>query len=745
MKASDIPTLFGDPRPPETLGNLYSKAFGRFLSGPDVNGTARLVSCYVSEIADLVVFEIDVVLPQHPYEDIRETELIGCLFSNKKDCRPDVLSLRDDFPRLPHQNLGNSGGARSLCLDTTSWNESKFQWSPSSFLEAIRGWLAKAASGTLHARGQPREPLMAAPGGYLILPANADLYSSEKVIIEGNLEEKPVVMWARDDGSAKVPGRGRFRVVCFETPAREHGIIEFLPQNLRELEQLCERSNFDLRQALTENLKTGAIDGKIQGNEFSFNILLVLHHDVTGMESPDVIDHEEWAFMIGEVAVLGRALGVVDSFEGKFVPLMGPAIPLAQEIEGIQVQPVALFRRLNESRSLAASGVKNPYPSVAVIGVGSLGSKVLEVLVRQGLCKASLIDDDLFFPHNTARHSLPGLAVGYKKAFAFAQHLAGIHDPDEIGKSSAFTPIEENFSKITSEELNTALAAADCVLDFSASVSVSRELSARNNIPRCFCAFLTPGADTLFVHQEDGARKTRLDWLELIALRAICEKEKLSHAYTRNSSEIWYGGPCREVSTILPNQNVSLFSAACAGFFTKHHHSPAARCVAYCMDSETMALEAIEIETTEPHIVNTDGWIVKYDDVLVANLKAMRASKLPNETGGVILGAFDREGKICSAVIASDSPSDSKAWPSGYIRGVDGLEKFVTDAGHRTAGQLQYIGEWHSHPRNYPTSPSDTDREALRTLSEKMGREGLPAVMFIVGDDPHPSVSLGLA
>jgi len=94
-------------------------------------------------------------------------------------------------------------------------------------------------------------------------------------------------------------------------------------------------------------------------------------------------------------------------------------------------------------------------------------------------------------------------------------------------------------------------------------------------------------------------------------------------------------------------------------------------------------------------------------------------------------------------VIASHSPSDSKAWPEGYIRGAYGLEKFVEEARNLTANQLQYVGEWHSHPRNCPTAPSSTDREALRILCAAMGREGLPAVMFIVGDDPQLSVSVG--
>ncbi len=34
--------------------------------------------------------------------------------------------------------------------------------------------------------------------------------------------------------------------------------------------------------------------------------------------------------------------------------------------------------------------------------------------------------------------------------------------------------------------------------------------------------------------------------------------------------------PCREVPTMPPNQNVSMFAAASAGVFTKHHAFPLA-------------------------------------------------------------------------------------------------------------------------------------------------------------------------
>jgi integrative and conjugative element protein (TIGR02256 family) len=53
----------------------------------------------------------------------------------------------------------------------------------------------------------------------------------------------------------------------------------------------------------------------------------------------------------------------------------------------------------------------------------------------------------------------------------------------------------------------------------------------------------------------------------------------------------------------------------------------------------------------------------------------------------------------------------------------------------KTAGMLEYIGEWHSHPRNSSTRPSDFDRKAFDWLTALMSKDGLPAIMMIAGDE----------
>jgi Prokaryotic homologs of the JAB domain len=80
------------------------------------------------------------------------------------------------------------------------------------------------------------------------------------------------------------------------------------------------------------------------------------------------------------------------------------------------------------------------------------------------------------------------------------------------------------------------------------------------------------------------------------------------------------------------------------------------------------------------------------------------------------------------------SPIDSVEYPTAYIRGCRGLEDQVREAERKTAYQLQYIGEWHSHPAGHACRPSDDDRTLLTWLTYHMGADGLPGVVVIVGD-----------
>ncbi|MEW5789653.1 MAG: ThiF family adenylyltransferase [Pseudomonadota bacterium] len=63
---------------------------------------------------------------------------------------------------------------------------------------------------------------------------------------------------------------------------------------------------------------------------------------------------------------------------------------------------------------------------VAVIGLGSIGSKVAEILLRSGVFRFVLVDGDVMLPANLERHTLDWRDVGFRKAEAVQRRLRHI-------------------------------------------------------------------------------------------------------------------------------------------------------------------------------------------------------------------------------------------------------------------------------------------------------------------------------
>jgi proteasome lid subunit RPN8/RPN11 len=48
--------------------------------------------------------------------------------------------------------------------------------------------------------------------------------------------------------------------------------------------------------------------------------------------------------------------------------------------------------------------------------------------------------------------------------------------------------------------------------------------------------------------------------------------------------------------------------------------------------------------------------------------------------------------------------------------------------------QLEYVGEWHSHPDGCSCLPSDDDGKVFMWMTDRMSAAGLPALMTIIGE-----------
>ncbi len=244
---------------------------------------------------------------------------------------------------------------------------------------------------------------------------------------------------------------------------------------------------------------------------------------------------------------------------------------------------------------------------------------------------------------------------------------------------------------------------------------------------------MVPKGDSLAVAIEDQARKVRLDWLEMLHYRAVLNTPQLAAGFQVGDDLVRYGNSCRDLSSRIAQDYVAMWAAIASKCVKSFARSSEATLRIY-QANEDGAVAMYPVEVSPLFEVNLGRWTIKFDQGLIAKLATHRASRLPNETGGVLVGHFDTLHHICYVVDMIPSPPDSIEWPISYIRGCEGLNAKVREVQKQTLDQLTYVGEWHSHPDKCSTKPSDDDIEAYGWISSQMNVEGLPAIMLIIGE-----------
>jgi len=680
-----------------------------------------------------VCLDVDVERPQDIAHPIKAIETIAVLFPFDGG-QPSVLSLREDFPDTPHQNWSLPGGPCALCIDDRPWVEARLSATANDIACRIQLWLSKAARGQLHDAAQPPDPLFFTSQLSLVLPAAALTESKDPIELAGFVRpdnEHMIISRPAEPADLQPPA---FTVLAFQAQPQGMTRLRHAPRTLAALGTELEKCGIRLHDEIRTRLKAWAGLEREDIRRLSSRLAIVVAFPVAAGEQQGVNDLR--AFLTFDTAgEIGIALGVLysnNSLVGDKRAHMAAIPEGAPTNQELRIEPAQVHFALNHELAAAVAGHAAPDRRRAVlIGAGSLGSQLSVNLAREGAFAWTVADDDHLLPHNLVRHALFAGDVGAPKAAALAHKLGALHgEPAVAIQCNVLNPVEN-----ARERLISAFGDADIIIDASASVAVSRHLSDLRDVKaRRVCAFFNPAGTSVVLLTESADRRITLRDLEAQYHRFALTEATLSGHLTIVGPGVRYSGSCRALTNRIPASNVALLSALAARGTLSALATGDAAISAWTLNADGEVHLARRTGATVTH-VQLGAWIITYDAGLLNVLSAMRRSKLPNETGGVLLGIADMSRKSAHIAHALPEPEDSHASQTGFERGVVNLAEQVSTTVAASMHQLRYVGEWHSHPDRASAMPSNVDLVQLLWLGQELQNEGLPGLMAIAAQD----------
>jgi integrative and conjugative element protein (TIGR02256 family) len=650
----------------------------------------------------------------------------------------EVLALRKAFPVLMHQNHGARIGPASLCLYFEPAKSVSRTWTPQRFLRRLQWWLEQSSKGELHPADQPVEHLFFASKYELVLPWNVnDLRRDETcrfAVARGpSRPDSGFTCFLKAIPKHGPAPEGMAAHVELNLPPIVQGFVERDPTTLGELAELLAARGVDLLVSLKTALSDGVSTDGVSVEAPETFVVVILHIPMTRAAgvTPDRTVHRAFLIQSG-VRSLGVATGALQVYARRYYRDDAGAALGAKPATAWQNEPVFPMDvlRINDAASARAqSSIADDGPTGTLVGAGSLGSALLNLWGRSGWGRWTVVDKDHVKPHNLVRHVAFVQHIGELKSNVVAE----LHGAANDGATTV-TSVAADATDTGNDTVRQALRTSQLVVDASAALDYPRLASGAGGLARHVSVFITPDGNGAVLMAEDAGRSIRLRSLEAQYYRAMIRQAWGAHHLDGNLGTYWSGASCRDISVALPYSRITAHAATLAEQVMAVSRRDAATIRIWQREPYTGGVVVHEVETSSERRLDFDSLSVYLDEGLAAHLKQLRASSLPAETGGVLLGYFDFNVNAIVVVDVLPAPPDSKGTITSFERGVAGLPDAVNEATRRTAGIVGYIGEWHSHPPGHSASPSRDDMIQLAEIALGMHDDGLPVLQLIVGD-----------
>jgi integrative and conjugative element protein (TIGR02256 family) len=667
---------------------------------------------------------------------INYRERLGIVVNSDENNIPEVWTLREDFPNLPHMNGRLASMPNNICLYFENKTVINRSWTAEKFLKRIYWWIEQSAKGELHVADQPVEQFFFISKYELVLPKecgqnleniNGKFFIS-RIVDRANGAKTFFLELKKPEDT----GLASTHLIYIELPPVTHGTISPSPHTLNELCDTTSTTKFSTKNFIKAHIQSLVPQSGVAIKNDDSRTIFIVKIPITRERDGSVEKVQLQAFIsISSPYEIGLNMGFLfqspdDSKLYKETNFLGGGARPTEEIELLQVEVLKMNSKedFNDQSGYTTTGGK-----YVLVGLGALGSALIDLWSRAGWGEWSLIDKDHIKPHNLTRHTASCGLVGWNKAKACAALINNSTGTDDSLSVYDADVLANN------QDIECVLSGKNLVIDVTTTLDYPRLASFKDAYSRHCSLFITPSGTDSVLLLEDERRAYRLRTLEAQYYRAILNNDWGEKHLSGNMGHFISGASCRDISLKLPFSSVMCHAAMLSEQIMKlcEKHDPQ---ILVWQRDKSMGCIDLKTITVSREISNNIGkYQVFFDKGLEEKLNVMREQNLPTETGGILLGYHDLNLNAIFIVDALPAPSDSISTETEFQRGTIGTIEAVKSARAKTAHIVDYIGEWHSHPENVPVDPSEKDVMQLTELSKLLSEDGLPAIQLIVGSD----------
>lgn len=124
------------------------------------------------------------------------------------------------------------------------------------------------------------------------------------------------------------------------------------------------------------------------------------------------------------------------------------------------------------------------------------------------------------------------------------------------------------------------------------------------------------------------------------------------------------------------------------------------------------------------------------EDEVLSGIYKFNPINYKNENGGILLGKFNKKNNTYIITNISTTNSKDRKGKYFFIRNKKQAQMIIDKYWKISNGEINYLGEWHTHDEQYPT-PSFVDKQLVKQMLNNKNIEINNVFMIILGKDEN--------